>query len=507
MSTEIKCPACGQTFKVDESLYANIVKQVRDAEFSADVEDRVSAAKREAQLKLEAANTEAQAKLAAAQKDAKAQLEAAQKDAQAKLQAAQTALENAQNAAASEKEIAVKDATAKLNEKLTNQAAEFSIEKQQLQAQIEKQANNAVAQREQFESKIEDQRERFEEKLEAQNKQFESELNAQVKQHESELAAQTAQHATELEMQRAQHASELKNKETEYKLQTQEQLSKLESDCRSKEEIIRLKDEEIERVKEYKAALSTKGLGESLEVYCSNLYEQYLRPNLTSATFEKDTKAVEGTKGDFIFRDFDEDGAEYISIEFEMKTEAETTSQNMRHTNESHMKKLDADRNKKGCEYAVLVSTLEPESDLYNQGIVDVSWKYPKMYVIRPQFFVPMITLLRNAARMSLRYKADLARVKQTNIDVTNFEEKLEKFKTGFGKNFDLAARKFDEAIKSIDKSIADMQKARDALVRSKDNLRLANGKAQDLTIRKLTYKNPTMAARFKEARESQAEE
>ena len=269
---------------------------------------------------------------------------------------------------------------------------------------------------------------------------------------------------------------------------------------KSNAEIIRFKDEEIERLRDMKARLSTKMVGETLEQHCETEFNRLRMTAFPRAYFEKDNDASAGTKGDFIFRECDEDGNEIISIMFEMKNENDTTA--TKHKNEDFFKKLDHDRRQKGCEYAVLVTLLEPESELYNAGIVDVSYRYEKMYVIRPQFFIPMITLLRNAAMNSLAYKQELALVRQQNIDVTGFEEKLEAFQSGFGKNYDLASRKFKTAIDEIDATIKHLQKVKDNLVSSENNLRLANDKAQGLSIRKLTWGNKTMKEKFDEARE-----
>ena len=260
---------------------------------------------------------------------------------------------------------------------------------------------------------------------------------------------------------------------------------------------LKVREEEIDRLKDYKAKLSTKMVGESLEQHCETEFNR-LRPTaFTKAYFEKDNDARSGSKGDYIFKDADPDGNEIVSIMFEMKNESDTTATKKK--NEDFLKELDKDRSEKGCEYAVLVSLLEPESELYNSGIVDVSHRFPKMYVIRPQFFIPMITLLRNAAMNALQYKAELALVKSQSIDVTNFEDKLENFKSGFARNYELAGKKFQKAIDEIDKSIDHLQKTKDALIGTDRNLRLANDKAQDVTIKKLTHGNPTMKAKFDE--------
>lgn len=261
--------------------------------------------------------------------------------------------------------------------------------------------------------------------------------------------------------------------------------------------------DQVALYKDMKTRLSTKMIGESLEVHCSTQFNQMLRSVMPHAYFEKDNDASEGTKGDFIFRDYAEDGTEYVSIMFEMKNEADTTA--TKHKNEDFFKKLDEDRRKKGCEFAVLVSLLEPDSELYNGGIVDVSYRYEKMYVIRPQFFLPLITLLVQTSKKSLEYKQQLAIAKSQSVDVTNFENQLLDFQDKFGKNYRLASEKFKTAIDEIDKSIQHLQKIKDALIGSENNLRLANDKAEALTIKKLTRNNPTMKAKFDEAREAQA--
>ena len=254
----------------------------------------------------------------------------------------------------------------------------------------------------------------------------------------------------------------------------------------------------VEYYKDLKTRMSTKMVGETLEIHCSTLFNQMLRPVMPNSYFEKDNDATDGTKGDFIFRD-SEDGTEYVSIMFEMKNEMDTTA--TKHKNEDFFKKLDEDRRKKNCEFAVLVSLLEPESELYNGGIVDVSYRYPKMYVIRPQFFIPLITLLVQTSKKSLEYKRQLLLAQSKEVDVTNFENKLLDFKNKFGRHYELASKKFDDAIKQIDDTIAKLLKVKENLLGSENNLRLANQDTEELTIRKLTYKNPTMKAKFDEAR------
>lgn len=268
---------------------------------------------------------------------------------------------------------------------------------------------------------------------------------------------------------------------------------------------IKDRDDAIERLKDLKAKLSTKMVGETLEQHCENEFNKIRASAFPHAHFEKDNDAKSGSKGDFIFRDSDDSDTQFISIMFEMKNESDTTATKKK--NEDFFRELDKDRNEKGCEYAVLVSLLEPDSELYNTGIVDVSYKYPKMYVVRPQFFIPIITLLRNAAQNTLGYKKELARAKEQNVDITNFEDELEEFRTGFARNYGLASKKFKTAIDEIDKTIDHLQKTKDALIGSENNLRLANNKADELSIKKLTKGNPTMATKFAELHEADPED
>ena len=313
-----------------------------------------------------------------------------------------------------------------------------------------------------------------------------------VERERDDLRGKVERARDELEAQKTRAEAELARARAEAQAQLAEKL-------RAKDELIADREREIERIQDMKARLSTKMLGESLEQHCEIEFNR-LRPTaFPRAYFEKDNEVVEGTKGDFVFRDFDEEGNEIVSIMFEMKNEADDSTH--RKTNESHFKKLDADRRKKGCEYAVLVSLLEPDNELYAAGITDVSYRFEKMYVIRPQFFIPLITLLRNAALSSMEARRELALVRQQNIDVTNFEDQLADFKDKFGRNYRLASERFAKAIDEIDKSIDHLQKIKEHLLGSERNLRLANDKAEDLTVKKLTRKNPTMKALLDEAR------
>jgi hypothetical protein len=293
-----------------------------------------------------------------------------------------------------------------------------------------------------------------------------------------------------IEKQRDELANELKSKDTENKL--------LESSLKDKYETeLKSKDEMIAYYKDYKAKLSTKMVGETLEQHCETEFNKLRATAFPNAYFEKDNDAKTGSKGDYIYRENDADGNEIISIMFEMKNEGDETA--TKHKNEDFLRELDKDRNEKKCEYGVLVTLLEADSELYNTGIVDMSHKFPKIYTIRPQFFIQIITLLRNAAMNSMKYKSELALVKAQNVDITNFEDNITTFKEGFAKNYDLASRKFKTAIDEIDKTIDHLQKTKDALLSSENNLRLANNKADDLTIKRLTRGNPTMAEKFAE--------
>ena len=309
------------------------------------------------------------------------------------------------------------------------------------------------------------------------------------------VESQKALQAKEQEITALQAQVELQSKEAQLEVKQLQEQHELEK---------KVLEQEVDFYKDLKSRMSTKMLGETLEQHCALEFEQKLRPFYPNAYFEKDNDVVGGTKGDFIFRDYADEGElEYISIMFEMKNESDTTS--TKHRNEDFLKKLDEDRRKKGCEYAVLVSLLEGDNELYNGGIVDKSHRYEKMYVIRPQFFVPLITLLVSASRKSLDIRKQLFEAQQQSIDITHFEEDIEEFKEKFGYNYRLASKKFRDAIKEIDKSIEHLQKIKNNLIGSENNLRLANDKAEALTIRKLTYKNPTMQAKFKELKAQRA--
>lgn len=366
-------------------------------------------------------------------------------------------------------------------------------------------------------------RNEFEATLKRETERIEQKLALEAKLRQQQKAAEAETRITSKDSEIIELKAKLESAKTEQKLAVTEALSKvnqekseLELKLKSQEtdaerteyslkqiyeSKLKEKDEAIALYKDMKARLSTKMLGETLEQHCEIAFNQIRATAFPNAYFEKDNDARSGSKGDYIYREVDEQGTEIISIMFEMKNEADGTAS--KHKNEDFLKELNKDRSEKNCEYAVLVSLLEEHSELYNQGIVDMSHRYSQMYVIRPQFFIPMITLLRNAALGSLKYKSELALVRSQNIDVTNFENQLDDFRSSFGRNYRLASEKFGAAIESIDKSIAQLQKTKENLLRSEDNLRIANGKAEDLTIKKLTRGNPTMQAKFDELQNS----
>ena len=395
-----------------------------------------------------------------------------QREVDARVSLAEKSREQEVALAVTKAEEALRAQIAERDGELVNLKAQLSVQQQQasMETQIAVQRAEAAAK----EAQVAVERER-------------DDLRGKVERARNELEAQKTRAEAELARARAEAQAQLAEK------------------LRAKDELIADREREIERIQDMRARLSTKMLGESLEQHCEIEFNR-LRPTaFPRAYFEKDNEVVEGTKGDFVFRDFDEEGNEIVSIMFEMKNEADDSTH--RKTNESHFKKLDADRRKKGCEYAVLVSLLEPDNELYAAGITDVSYRFEKMYVIRPQFFIPLITLLRNAALSSMEARRELALVRQQNIDVTNFEDSLADFKEKFGRNYRIASERFAKAIDEIDKSIDHLQKIKEHLLGSERNLRLANDKAEDLTVKKLTRKNPTMKALLDEARAAKEEQ
>lgn len=492
---EIKCPECGKVFSVDEASYASIVNQVRTKELEEEIRRRVAEVEKQQQLKH--------------QSDKLISDQAYQQKLNAKDQEIEK--RNADIARLEEqvKSIAISK-QAEFDKRLSEKELEIAQIKEKAQGTVkEKQMEN-----ERLLAEKDTRIARLEEQMKGIAKDKQAEFDKILAEKESELVR--LQGVIEQSNSQTKVAVlEEKNKANEIILSKESEIATLKGKVESEktdalqreQEIrnnyeIRLKQmqELVEQYKDFKVRLSTKMLGESLEVHCSNQYNVNIRPILPHAYFEKDNDASEGSKGDFIFRDYD-DGFEYISIMFEMKNEMESTA--VKHKNEDFFKKLHDDRNKKGCEYAVLVSLLEPDSELYNGGIVDVSHRYPKMYVIRPQFFIPLISLLVQMARKNVGLQKELIQARSLSVDITTFEGKLDEFKEKFGRDYRLASTKFNDAIASIDKSIKDLQAVRASLVSSEDHLRLANAKAEGLTIRKLTYKNPTMKALFDEARKN----
>lgn len=422
---EIKCPKCGEIFKIDESSYAAIVKQVRDSEFNAELSSREKQfnAEKETAVKLAKSEINQEKEKSIAQLNQEIVLLKSQLDANKK-----------------DNEIAVSNAVAKKD-----------IEIQQLKSM-----------------------------LDSAEKDKTIEVSNAIAKKDRELASkQNDIIVLQGKVESAQKDSELKEKTLKAEYDAQ----------------LKAKDETIAFYKDLKTKMSTKMIGETLEQHCEIEFNRLRATGFQNAYFEKDNDARSGSKGDYIFRESTPDGVEFISIMFEMKNEMDTTA--TKHKNEHFFKELDKDRKEKNCEYAVLVSLLESDNELYNAGIVDVSHKYEKMYVIRPQFFIPIITLLRNAALNSVAYRRELIQMQNQNIDITHFEENMMKFKEGFSRNYELASKKFKTAIDEIDKTITHLQKTKDALLSSENNLRLANNKAEDLTIKKLTKNNPTMAEKF----------
>lgn len=536
---EIKCPHCGKVFQVDERGFADILRQVRTAEFDKEIAQREGMLQEQnAQaVKLAVAKAQQDAQAETAQRDAriaeletrlaaeKREREQAEKSSQiehaneleaalAKKQAEIVQLQadvkklsadhDAQNRIAkAEHERLLSDATAQrdaeiaaLRQQISSQESAF---KQQLESQVQQYSQKIAADKAESARVAAEESAKLQQTIVAQKQQLESQT--QQFRAEKELAVSEARAAAE--RQRDELAAQVKLQEAQAAQEQAALREKMTNELAAKDELIKYKDEEIARVKEMKARLSTKMVGESLERHCETEFNKIRATAFPHAYFEKDNNVVDGTKGDFVFRETDPaTGEEVVSIMFEMKNENDETR--TKHKNEDFFAKLDSDRKKKGCEYAVLCTMLEPENELYNEGIVDVSYRYEKMYVIRPQFFIPIISILRNAALSALQYKTELAEVRNQNIDITNFENSMEDFKTKFARNYDLASRKFQTAIDEIDKTIDHLQKTKEALLGSERNLRLANDKAQDLTIKKLTRKNPTMKAKFDALKEGE---
>ncbi len=457
---EIKCPHCSKAFKIDEAGYADILKQVRDEDFEHQLHERLELAEQGKQSAIELARSQAATELQRAQaiKDAVIQ------DLKAKLDAAEAAQKLALTEALNAVERERDELASKLEQARLEKESASTLAEAKLASELQKTASTKDAEIQGLKAKLDS--------LEVSQRLAVNEAVSVVEKERDEIKNNLI---------RAEYEKQLAEKSLKDKYETQ------------------LKDREdtIERLKDLKARLSTKMVGETLEQHCETEFNRIRAAAFPRAYFEKDNDARSGSKGDFIFRDLDESGTEIVSIMFEMKNENEHTATKSK--NEDFLKELDKDRIEKKCEYAVLVSLLEPESELYNTGVVDVFHRYPKMYVVRPQFFLTIITLLRNAALKSLEYKKELALVKAQTVDITNFENELETFKNGFARNFELASKRFHTAIEEIDKSIDHLQKTKEALLGTDRNLRLANDKAQDVTIKKLTRGNQTMKDKFNE--------
>lgn len=450
---DIICPSCGKQFQVDDAIYDSILSQVKNKEFEAELKRRMEEEHR--RLEAEHKASEAIAKSQQQEVITKHSTELAKKDAE----------------------------IIQLKERLNNSEKE---KKSEIALALTAKENDIAA-------------------LKAKIEQGENEKQIAIMQEQNKAIKMIQEKDSEIEKLRSEVLLDKKEAELSEKSLKERYENQIKQNCEQYEVRLKDKEDEILRLRDYKARLSTKMIGESLEIHCSTQFNLNMRSMMPHAYFEKDNDASGGSKGDFIFRDFAEDGTEYVSIMFEMKNEADETA--VKHKNEEFFKKLDADRNAKGCEYAVLVSLLEPDSELYNGGIVDVSYKYDKMYVIRPQFFLPIISLLVQTSKKSMEYKQKLIIAQSQSIDVTNFENQLYDFKDKFAYNYRLASEKFNNAIAEIDKSIEHLQKIKAALLGSENNLRLANDKAEALTIKKLTRNNPTMKAKFEEAKSEEVKE
>ena len=460
---EIKCPNCGQVFQVDETGYAQIVQQVRDSEFEKEIARRESelAEKRENELRMVRMEQEKQFDKTLSEKESELA------DREKKIELLKAEKQSETEKIRSEKDNEIERLKAERDREVERIKADKDRELDKLRADLTEQLNKLRAE------------------VEKSDTERELAVTKAVQEKDREIAdknAEITKLSGDLEVQQRQ--SELMEKQLVEQHKGE----------------IRLRDEEIERLKDFKARQSTKMVGESLEQHCQNQFNSIRMTAFPNAYFEKDNDARTGSKGDLIFRESSDDGTEFISIMFEMKNEMDTTA--TKHKNEDFFKELDKDRKEKNCEYAVLVSLLEADNELYNNGIVDVSYKYEKMYVIRPQFFIPMITLLRNAALNSLKYQRELQIVKNQQVDIVHFEENMNAFKDAFGRNYRIASEKFSKAIEEIDKTITHLQKTKEALLSSENNLRLANNKAEDLSIKKLTKNAPTVAAMFEELAE-----
>lgn len=439
---DIICPNCQKVFKVDEAGFADILKQVRDHKFEEELQARLTLAEKE-------------------------------------------------------KEGAIKLAEANLKNQLQGQLADKEKQILQLKANSDRILSEQLSEKDKQILQLKSSSDRILSEQLAVKDTLLAQFKAKIESADLATKLTVTEAVQKIEKERDELVNNIKNKETEKQLLEKSLNEKFAIELKTKDDIIKLKEEEITFRKDMKLKLSTKMVGETLEQHCEIEFNKLRATAFPKAYFEKDNDSRSGSKGDYIYREIDDAGNEIISIMFEMKNEGDETATKKR--NEDFFKELDKDRTEKKCEYAVLVTLLEAESELYNTGIVDVSYKFDKMYVVRPQFFIPIITLLRNAAMNSMKYKTELNLIRSQNIDITNFEESINTFKVGFAKNYDLASRQFKTAIEEIDKTIDHLHKTKDALLSSVNNLRLANNKAEDLTIKKLTKGNPTMTANFEQ--------
>lgn len=555
---DIICPNCKKAFKIDETGFADILKQVRDNEFNTELHVRIEDA-----VKLAVAETKNEVKSDVAKKETEIAELKAEKVSAIKL--AEANIKSELQADISKREIEISELKAERDAIIAKLQAEKEAEIINLQTKVESTGadkDNTIAKLQAEIKSISAEKEsaiklaesntsrvlladvakketeiiEIKAEKDAQLAKIQSEKDAEIakllamidaaeidkkmaineaasiiEKERDELRAKLEKASIEkelavnsavniIEKQRDELSGELKGKDTEKELLETTLKEKYTAELKTKDDIIKMKDEEIALRKDMKVKLSTKMIGETLEQHCETEFNRLRATGFQNAYFEKDNDSKTGSKGDYIYRETDESGNEIISIMFEMKNEGDETA--TKHKNEDFLKELDKDRIEKKCEYAVLVTLLEPDSELYNSGIVDMSHKFSKMYIIRPNFFIPIITILRNASLKSLEYKSELALVRAQNVDVTNFESQLDDFRDSFGRNYRLASDKFKIAIDSIEKSIEQLQKTKENLLRSEDNLRLANNKADDLTIKKLTRGNPTMTAKFIELKE-----
>lgn len=506
--SQIKCPNCGTVFQVDESQYHEILQQVRNEEFEKELNERQKNSNQIIQSKLE---KEYESKLN--QKT----LEIKELQANKELEIKQLQSDFNQKQNDKEQEVISLKEKLEANTQLTKSETQKEYQEQLNQKDLEISKLNAKLDQILSQNKINESKTEQEYKLQLQAKENEIQaLKNNISNNEKVLKAnlentyQSKLNEKNLEIQslkqdidKAKVENELNVKSIKQDLQNQIEQDKMKYQLQEKnlqekyDTLLQTKDEQIAYYKDFKLKQSTKMIGESLEQHCEIEFNKLRATGFQNAYFEKDNDARTGSKGDYIYRELDENGVEIISIMFEMKNENDKTA--TKHKNEDFLKELDKDRNEKNCEYAVLVSMLEPENELYNTGIVDKSHRYPKIYVIRPQFFIPMITILRNAALNSMQYKNELQLVRNQNIDITNFEESMNDFKQKFSRNYELASKKFNIAIEEIDKTISHLQKTKEALLSSERQLQLANNKAEDLTIKRLTRNNPTMKQKFDE--------